>query len=241
VDVRVRGLTVDFAARGVRALDGVDLVVGDGEQVALLGRSGSGKTTLLRSLLGAVEPASGTIRLGGTDPHAGAAELRAVRRATGVVRQGDDLVLGVSARTNAVLGTAATWRPADWLRVARGRAPRRVEARLAALADAHDITACLPARAAELSGGQRQRVALVRALLPGPRLLLADEPTAGLDPTTAGAAVSALLATDVTLVVATHDLGVARRFPRMVALRDGTVVHDGPALDEEAAEQIYAR
>ena len=80
---------------------------------------------------------------------------------------------------------------------------------------------------AGLSGGERQRVALVRALLGRPALLLADEPTAGLDPASAAAAVEALQAAGTTLVVTTHDPAVAARFGRVVALREGRVVHDG--------------
>jgi ABC-type phosphate/phosphonate transport system ATPase subunit len=239
MDIAVDGLTVDFPARGVRALDHVDLTVAAGEQVALLGPSGSGKTTLLRALLGAVPAAAGTVRVGGTSTADGARAVRSLRRRTGVVRQGDDLIPGISARTNAVLGTTPSWSVTDWLRVARGGAPRRLEPRLSALAARHGISACLPARAGELSGGQRQRVALVRALLPGPGLLLADEPTGGLDPTTAAAAVGALLSTGVTLLVATHDLGIARRFPRILALREGRLVHDDTEMDAEAHRRIY--
>jgi ABC-type phosphate/phosphonate transport system ATPase subunit len=233
-------LTVDFPARGVRALAEVDVVVPEGARVAVLGRSGSGKTTLLRAVLGAVVPATGDVTVDGVDPVADVAPARAARRATGLVRQGGDLVLAVSGRVNALAGTTTSWTPADWLRLARGRAPRAWEERLLALARAHGVEACLDARAAELSGGQRQRIALLRALLPGPRLLLADEPTAGLDPTTATAAVDALLATGVTLVVATHDLGVARRFPRVLGLRDGRLVHDGPPPDAAEAADLYA-
>jgi ABC-type phosphate/phosphonate transport system ATPase subunit len=239
LDVVLCALTVDFPARGIRALDAVDLRIGAGEQVALLGPSGSGKSTLLRALLGAVPATSGRARVGGTGQGDGTAAIRALRRRTGVVRQGDDLVLGISARANALLGTASTWSARDWARVARGSAPRGWEPRLTELAARHGITECLPARASQLSGGQRQRVALVRALLPAPGLLLADEPTAGLDPMTAAAAVDALLSTRVTLLVATHDLGVAQRFPRVVALRKGRLVHDGPAMTTEAHHAVY--
>ena len=233
-------LTVDLPARRLRVLDQVSFEVADGERVALLGPSGAGKTTLLRALLGAV-PARGTVRVGGHDPRGSPAEARRLRRATGVVRQGNDLVPGLSARLNAVLGTAWSWTPRDWWAVLCGQVPRGHGARLAELAARHGVADCLPARARELSGGQRQRIALVRALLPAPRLLLADEPTAGLDPTTAAAAVDALLgAGGATLVVATHDLEVARRFPRVLGLRAGRLVHDGDGLDEHAADDLYA-
>jgi ABC-type phosphate/phosphonate transport system ATPase subunit len=221
----------------VRALDGVSLQIGAGERVALLGPSGAGKSTLLRSLLGAV-PATGTVRVGGRDPYH-ALDVRAVRRATGFLRQGDDLILAVSARLNALLGTVPHWRTPDWVRALAGQVPRGWAARLAELADRHGVTDCLPAPAGKLSGGQRQRVALIRALLPGPRLLLADEPTSGLDPVTAAEAVRALHTADATVLAATHDATVAATFDRVVALREGQLVYDGPPLDSAAAARIY--
>jgi ABC-type phosphate/phosphonate transport system ATPase subunit len=209
----------------------------DGEQAALLGPSGSGKSTLLRALLGAV-PASGQVRIGGHDPYRG--EARSIRAATGFLRQGNDLVLGVSARLNALMGTSATWRSLDWPLALCGRTPTRYASALHRLASAHGIAGCLAQPARTLSGGQRQRVALVRALLADPQLLLADEPTSGLDPVTAEAAVDALQGVGVTLIVATHDLAVARRFPRILAIRAGTLIYDGPTLDDTTAAAIYA-
>jgi ABC-type phosphate/phosphonate transport system ATPase subunit len=240
VRVELEGVAVAFARKGPRALDGVDLVVEEGEQVALLGPSGSGKTTLLRVLVGAVRPAAGRVRVGGLDPAGPAAELRRLRRGTGVVWQRDDLVAGVSARLNVVMATTPEWRVRDWVTALRGGVPDGYAARLASLCRGHGIEACLPARVEQLSGGQRRRVALVRALLPGPRLLLADEPNTGLDPPAAAAAVEALRAADATtLVLCTHDLGVARRFPRTVALRAGRVAYDGPPPDAREVERIY--
>jgi ABC-type phosphate/phosphonate transport system ATPase subunit len=223
----------------VRAIDRLTVSIGAGEQVALLGPSGAGKTTLLRALLGAI-PVFGTLRVGGRDPGGSPREAREVRRATGFVRQGDDLVLGLSARLNALMGTAGGWHPRDWAAVCVGRAPAAHATRLAALAAGLGVEACLAAQAAELSGGQRKRIALIRALLPRPRMLLADEPTTGLDPHAADLAVEALRFADgATLIAATHDLAVARRFPRVIALRDGRLVHDGPGIDDAAAAAIY--
>lgn len=232
----MQNLTVEFADRGLTALDGVFLEIGTGERVALLGPSGAGKSTLLRALLGAV-PAVGDIRVGGHDPYGRSA--REIRRNTGFLRQGDDLILGVSARLNAMLGTTARWRPGDWATVLSGRVPARYADRLAELATRHGVVECLPARAGQLSGGQRQRVALIRALLPAPGLLLADEPTTGLDPVTSAEAVQALHDAGATVLAATHDLAVAATFPRVVALRGGRVVYDGPPLDEPTTAEIY--
>ncbi len=218
--------------------------IAEGERVALLGPSGAGKSTLLRALLGAV-PATGRVRVDGRDPFRSRREATQVRSGTGVVRQGNDLVLGVSARLNALMGTTAAWRLRDWVRALTGRIPVPFQGRLEILAAHHGILGCLRQPARELSGGQRQRVALVRALLGQPRLLLADEPTNGLDPVTAAAAVDALRTAGtnsdrpVTVVVATHDLAVARQFPRVLALRDGRLAYDGSTLDESTTASIY--
>jgi ABC-type phosphate/phosphonate transport system ATPase subunit len=235
-------LSVEFPG-GVRAVDRLTLRIAEGERVALLGPSGAGKSTLLRALLGAV-PVSGRVRVGGHDPYGPRRAAAWIRSGTGVVRQGNDLVLGVSGRLNALMGTAATWRTRDWLRALTGQIPAPFQSRLETLAAQHGILGCLRQPARELSGGQRQRVALVRALLGQPRLLLADEPTSGLDPVTAAAAVDALRtagspARPVTVIVATHDLAVARQFPRILAMRDGRLAYDGATLDESVTAGIY--
>jgi len=222
------------------ALHEVSLVAEPGEQLVVLGRSGAGKTTLLHALLGAGPREAGTVRVGGLDPYDPAQRLR-VRRSTGLVLQGGDLVPRVRARTAALSGSSHLFGAAGWWALARGRVPAPLAPRLAQLAGEQGVEQLLDRPVAALSGGERQRVALVRALLGGPGLLLADEPTAGLDPASADAAVSALLAQRATLVVTTHDPLVAARFPRVVALRDGQVVHDGGALSAVQAEQLYAR
>ncbi|MGN9913943.1 ATP-binding cassette domain-containing protein [Phytohabitans sp. LJ34] len=234
-------LTVHFSGRPTAAVRDLAANIRAGERVALLGPSGAGKSTLLRALLGAV-PASGLIRVGGRDPYGTAADRLAVRSAAGFLRQGGDLVLGLSGRLNALMGTAGAWHAGDWIRVLRGRVPARYADRLADLAERHGIGDCLGQRVDQLSGGQRQRIALVRALLPQPRLLLADEPTAGLDPVSADAATQAIHDCGAeTVVVATHHQAVAARFTRVLALRQGRLVHDGAALDDDDLSRLYRR
>lgn len=240
MNVQVKALTVDFRAQGVRALDDVDLQIDEGEHVVLLGPSGSGKTTLLRSLAGATRTAAGSVRVGGLNPYGPASEVRRLRQCIGIVRQRDDLVIGLSARANAVMGTAPGWRLRDWLTVVRGGVPGDHVEWLEELARHHGISGCLSTRIEQLSGGQRRRVAIVRALLAHPRLILADEPTTGLDPRTAVAALTALQEADAaTLILTTHDLDIARRFGRVIAVRAGRVVHDGSMLSEGDVERIY--
>lgn len=238
MDVRLRRVTVRFPHRTAPALDAVDLHLPIGSRVALIGPSGSGKSTLLRTILGAT-PALGAVRVDGLDPYGGRRERMGIRRRTGLIRQGGDLVLGVSGRLNALAATSPTWTVPDWFTVMRGAVPPRFRPALEQLTRRHRIEDCLESRVETLSGGQRQRVALVRALLPGPELLLADEPTGGLDPVTGAAVTEALLHSSArTILVATHDLGVARRFPRVLALQSGRIVHDG-TLPADAVPLVY--
>ncbi|MEV4711636.1 ATP-binding cassette domain-containing protein [Micromonospora sp. NPDC049374] len=242
MDIRLTEVTVALDPHRPPVLVGVDLGVGEGEQVALLGPSGAGKSTLLRVVLGAVPPIAGQVRVGGLDPYGRSADATRIRRATGIVRQRDDLVRGLSARTNILMGQSHHWRLTDWLVVLRGRTPHRHAAQLGALARKHEVEDFLDVPIEQLSGGQRQRVALVRALLSNPRLLLADESTSGLDPRRAAEALADLRRADgATLVVTTHDLAVARQFPRIIALRDGHVVFDGTTLADGTVHDIYGR
>lgn len=240
--IEVDGLVVEFPARRVRALDAVTLRISEGERVALVGSSGAGKTTFLRSLVGAAVPTSGSVRVDGREPTGASREAREVRRRTGMIRQGNDLVRGLTSRTNIAMGVTSRWRPLDWMRVARGLCPSGLDEHITELADRYGISDCLDARVEHLSGGQRQRVAVCRALIGGPRLLLADEPTSGLDPVAASAVVDILVAArDNTVIVSTHDLELAARFDRVIALRNGRIVHDGGSIDAGLVTAIYGR
>ena len=231
-DVRLRDRTV---------LRDVTLGFHEGEQVAVLGPSGAGKTTLLRLIVGAVTPQRGDVRVDGVRPRQSRAALLRLRRSTGCVRQRDDLVRGLTARTNILAAVAHEWRLRDWGAVLLGRVPPRYEERLAELADRHEIQDVLPVPIERLSGGQRQRVAVARALFGRPRLLLADESTAGLDPVRAAWALDDLRGSGATLVATTHDLTVAEQFRRVIALREGRVVFDGDLRDRVDLESIYGR
>jgi ABC-type phosphate/phosphonate transport system ATPase subunit len=240
VRIEIRNVTVDFAKLGHHALDDVDLTIDEGERVALLGPSGAGKTTLLRFLLGAVTPTTGNASVGGLNPLGPGSEVTRLRRRTACIRQRDDLVPGLTARTNALMATSPCWTIRGWFSLLRGRVPHPYGEALTSLASRYGIESRLASRVENLSGGQRQRVALVRALLTCPDLLLADEPTSGLDPRNADLVVDGMLdAPSRTVVLATHDLGLARRLPRVVALREGRVVYDGPAPEEAVLNRIY--
>ena len=232
--------TVQVTGLCASTLVDVDMHVGAGEQLVVLGSSGAGKTTLLHALLGAAPRTAGTARIDGLDPY-DPRHRTAVRRGTGIVLQGGDLVPGLSARTAAVSGCSHLLGADGWWALLRGRVPAPLHVRLSALAREQGIEHLLDRAVGGLSGGERQRVALVRALLSAPGLVLADEPTAGLDPTSAAAAVDALREVRATLVVTTHDPAVAARFDRVVALREGRVLHDGPRLTSAQAGDLYAR
>ena len=220
VVVALRG--VQHAYRRSVALRGVDLTVRAGEVVAVTGPSGSGKSTLLHVAAGLLVPQAGTATLLGRDVARLSDDERALlrRREVGIVLQFGQLVPELTALDNVALPLLLDGRPRDG---ARRLAADRLEQRGAA-----DVADALPA---DLSGGESQRVAVARALVTGPRLVLADEPTGSLD-TLAGRQVLSLLvgaARDggAALVLVTHDNTVAARADREVRVVDGAVASEG--------------
>ncbi len=229
---------------GVKALDDINLTVQDGEFVAIIGLSGSGKSTLLRCINRLVEPTAGRITWDGQDITAASAEeMRRIRRRIGMIFQQFNLVKRSSVLTNVLsgrLGYVSPWRSA------LGRwAPEDVELALHNL-DRVGIRDQAYKRADELSGGQQQRVGIARALMQNPKLMLADEPVASLDPATSHSVlkyVEQLNKEDgVTVLCSLHFLSLARAYAtRIVALKDGRMVFDGlPAeIDEARFKAIY--
>jgi putative ABC transport system ATP-binding protein len=216
--VELAGVTKEYGS--VAALRGVDLVIGTGELVAIVGPSGSGKSTLLHMIGTLDRPTAGRVRVAGHDV-AGLSdrELSALRaRHIGFVFQQFHLAPGVSALDNVADGLLYS---GAGLKERRKRAREALERVGLGGRAAH--------RPHELSGGEQQRVAVARAVAGGPDLLLADEPTGNLD-TAAGSGVLALLdelnRAGTTVAVITHDLDVAAHMPRRVRVRDGLVVED---------------
>ena len=197
-------------------LNGADLALRAGELVALVGPSGAGKSTLLH-VAGLLErPDGGAVRIAGRDCGGLSDQHRTLlrRRALGFVYQFHHLLPEFSALENVML-------PQMIAGVARGAA--RLKA--AALLERVGLGARLGHRPARLSGGEQQRVAIVRALANDPKILLADEPTGNLDHATADGVMGTLIeitrATGLAALIATHNLDLARRLDRIVALEDG--------------------
>ncbi|MFC0581824.1 phosphonate ABC transporter ATP-binding protein [Micrococcoides hystricis] len=237
--IDVQGLTKDFGAH--RALDKVSLTIDAGENVVLLGANGSGKSTLLKCLTRLVEPTEGTIHVNQVDVmKCSKTELARLRKHVGVVFQNINLIDQLSVLTNVIhgsLGRAPSIR--NWY-AATASAEIRAEA-MDALARV-DLAEIADRRASALSGGQRQRVAIARMLMQQPKIVLADEPVAALDPH-AGREVMDLLweicsEQNLTLVCTLHQLNLAREYGgRMVALREGKIDLD-THMDLVADEQL---
>jgi phosphonate transport system ATP-binding protein len=241
--IEVAGLRVTFPP-DVVAVDGVDLTVQPGEFVVVLGRSGSGKTTLLRSLNRLVEPTAGVIRVAGrTVTGAGPAELRVIRRQIGLIVQQFNLVRRASGLDNVLAGRLGFIPPLPSL---LGRFPTSDHALALECLAQVGLTHLAARRADTLSGGEQQRVAIARALAQQPAVILADEPTASLDPALTTEIMDILRRINVerglTLVVSQHQLETALAYAtRVVGVRRGRVSFDGPpaAVTPAAVEAIY--
>jgi phosphonate transport system ATP-binding protein len=241
--LRIQDLTKVYPG-GVKALDNVSLTIRDGEFVVVVGLSGSGKSTLLRCVNRLVEPTSGSIYLDDVEvTAAGARELRMIRRQIGMIFQQFNLVKRSSVMTNVLSGRLGYVNP--WLGLVGYFPP---EDRRMALANLERVGIPEKAdqRADTLSGGQQQRVGIARALMQEPKLMLADEPVASLDPATSHSVLKYLERINredgMTVICSLHFLSLARRYAsRVLALKDGRVVFDGlPAqIDRERFLAIY--
>jgi putative ABC transport system ATP-binding protein len=205
----------------VQALRSVDLQLAEGEFAALVGPSGSGKTTLLNIIGGLDAPSSGSVHLNGTDLTAlnesSLSDFRLFQ--IGFIFQAYNLVPVLSALENVEL-----------VMVLQGRRDRQKRERAVHYLEMVGLRDQLHRRPSALSGGQQQRVAVARALAAGPRLVLADEPTANLDSDNAGALLDIMHRLSheekTTFLFSTHDPRVMERAERIITLRDGLIVDD---------------
>ncbi|QKV18149.1 phosphonate ABC transporter ATP-binding protein [Oricola thermophila] len=226
-------------------LSNLNLEVEGEAVVSIIGASGAGKSTLLRCINRLVEPTSGKIELNGLDlTKLDRGELRRARRRIGMIFQGFNLVDRLTVMENVQsgrLGYIPLWR------AAMRRYPQEDIDRAFHLMERVGIAHYANKRADELSGGERQRVGVVRALMQEPEILLADEPTASLDPKTSRQIMELLqsLAVEFKLpvLINIHNVVEAREFTqRIVGMRFGRIIFDGlPSdLNEAAMDEIYA-
>ena len=243
--VAIDDVTVRYR-NGVTALKGVSLDIAGGEMVSIVGLSGSGKSTLIRTINGLVPVTSGTVTVGGVRVDlARGRDLRRLRGEIGMIFQSFNLAGRTSVLNNVLVGRFS--RTSWWRSLLGAPTPHDRELAFEAL-DRVGILAKAWTRADALSGGQQQRVAIARALAQEPRLMLADEPVASLDPPTAIAVMNDLQRINrdlgITVLTNLHLMDLARRYAtRMIGLRAGEIVYDGPAASATDAdfEEIYGR
>ena len=232
---------------GTEALTDVSFTVEEGEFLVIIGLSGSGKSTLLRCINRLVEPTAGRIIWNDRDiTAADQSELREIRREIGMIFQHFNLVKRSTVMTNVLSGRLGYTPPAWSLinrfrKVDKERAVRALE-RVGIPDKANN-------RADELSGGQQQRVGIARALMQDPKMILADEPVASLDPVLAHSILGNLERINqedkMTVICSLHFLDLVQRYAtRVIGLRDGVIVFEGDSQDirqlsDERFKEIY--
>ena len=241
--LRLNALTKRYKT-GDRALTEVSLEIPEGQVLGLIGPSGAGKSTLIRCINRLVDPTAGEVWLKDLElTRLNRSQLRQARRRMGMIFQEYALVERLTVMENVLsgqLGYVPFWRS-----LLRRYPPEAVSTAFATL-DRVGLTDHVDKRADALSGGQRQRVGIARALLQNPDILLVDEPTASLDPKTSRQIMR--LITEVcaeqglAAIINIHDVALAQMFvQRIVGLRAGEVVYDGPpeGLTPAALTEIY--
>jgi phosphonate transport system ATP-binding protein len=240
--LEIDNLTRSFGAKTVLA--GVSLQIEKGSFVGVIGRSGAGKSTLLRLINRLIDPSSGRIAFEGVDVTAlKGRQLRLWRARAAMIFQQFNLIGRLDVLTNVLMGRLATV-PAS--RSLLGWWPDADKAVALSALEQFDMAQLAAHRADHLSGGQQQRVAIARALVQEPDIVLADEPTASLDPHNTRVVMDALQRINkhfgITVIVNLHSLELARAYcDRLVGMAAGQVVFDdvAAALTDAAARELY--
>jgi phosphonate transport system ATP-binding protein len=231
---------------GTQALNGVSFEVEEGEFLAVIGLSGSGKSTLLRCINRLIEPTSGKIIWNGVDVTAASGnDIRKIRRQIGMIFQQFNLVKRSSVNTNVLtgrLGYSATLPSLFHVFSKEDHNNVKKNLDMVGLLDKIDV------RADSLSGGQQQRVGIARALMQEPKMVLADEPVASLDPVLAHSILKYLEKLNkefgITVICSLHFLDLVHRYAtRAIALKDGLLVFEGlpKEIDDKQFKQIYGK
>jgi len=231
---------------GTQALKNVSFEVQDGEFLAVIGLSGSGKSTLLRCINRLIDPTSGRIYWNDQDiTSASGAEMRKIRRQIGMVFQQFNLVKRSSVFTNVMtgrLGYLGTLSSSLRIYSSKDRELAKSSLEQVGLADKAHV------RADSLSGGQQQRVGIARALMQEPKLILADEPVASLDPVLAHSILKYLEQLNkergITVLCSLHFLDLVHRYATSaIALKDGEMVFQGlpKQIDDAQFKAIYGQ
>jgi phosphonate transport system ATP-binding protein len=241
--IRFENASVTYPG-GVHALRGLTLDIADGEMLVIVGLSGAGKSTLIRAINGLVPITDGDVIVDGQSVRrASPAQLRALRSKIGMIFQTFNLVKRTSVLNNVLMGrlhTTGTVRSLmGWYK------PADVEIAMRAL-ERVDIIEKAYTRASNLSGGQQQRVGIARALAQEPKIILADEPVASLDPPTSHVVMRDLQRINrelgITTIINLHFLDLAKVYgQRIIGLRSGGLVYDGDAANanEDVFRDIY--
>jgi phosphonate transport system ATP-binding protein len=243
--IRFEQASVTYAG-GVHALRDVDLEIADGEFVVVVGLSGAGKSTLVRAVNGLVPLTSGHLEVNGVDVTTlSRRQMRNLRADVGMIFQSFNLVNRTTVLNNVLMGRLHR---VSTLRTLFGLYPKDdVEIAMQSL-ERVEIVEKAYVRASNLSGGQRQRVGIARALAQQPRVILADEPVASLDPPTSHVVMRDLQRINrdlgITTIVNLHFLDLATAYAdRIIGLRAGSLVFDGSGSEADASvfESIYGR
>ena len=226
--IKVTGLKKHYNKGTVKALDGIDCEIKQGEVVVVIGPSGSGKSTFLRSLNLLEIPTGGTILFDGADITNPKSNINKHRQKMGMVFQHFNLFPHMTVLDNMTIA------PIKLL----GKSKKEAEEKALELLDRVGLKDRADAYPSQLSGGQKQRVAIVRALCMEPEVMLFDEPTSALDPEMVGEVLEVMknLAKEgMTMVVVTHEMGFAKEVATRIVFMD-----DGVFIEENTPDEFFA-
>lgn len=229
---------------GVKGLDDISLKIQEGEFVAIIGLSGAGKSTLIRAINRMIEVTSGRLTVDGVEV-AGlkGKQLRRFRRGIGMIFQSFNLVTRTTVIRNVLTAKVPEM---PFYRVLLGAFSKKERIEALEALDKVGIVDKAYIRADQLSGGQQQRVALARTLAQEPRIILADEPVAALDPVTAKQVMTDFKNINehmgISILINIHHVELALEYAkRIIGIREGRIVYDGPAskVDKKVLDEIY--